>query len=628
MQGMLPAAGHKVQSWVTAVLTATLLVGCVDPTIYRTDTRQPQERRAVEAELDSRHLEAANLYDQLANASQGSERATYLIRSAEQFLAAGQPNAAEERLASVPATNDPAIGARLSVLQSHIELLNGEPQQALERIDSLGSAIPTHLIGDALLVRGRALFQLDRPTAAITTLVRRETWLSNSEQVLANHRQIWQGLKDTVLLMPPPSDQPEVNGWLGLLPVAQRANVEPLGIKQELLDWRAQQPRHPAANGLVAELLDQIRTLTDYPEQIAVLLPLGGRQQAAATAIRDGMLAAHWSDVGTARPRLKIYDTDRYGAGEAYSQALVEGADFVVGPLLKRGVETVAQAAGSIPTLALNYLDEIYQVQPGFFQFALAPEDEARAIAELAVASGQLNAVALVPNNDWGTRVLTSFGQQLESSGGQLLEFRGYETGVEDFSGSITSLFKLAESNQRYRRLAANLGRNVEFEPRRRQDVDFIFFAANARSGRLLMPQLRFYYAGDLPTYSTSDIFEPGGRGNNNELSGIMYPDAPWLIAPTGNGAQARETVERHWPRRGVRLSRLYAMGFDAYRLIPLLNRGETAQISYSGMSGVLTLDREGRIHRQLDFAQFQRGIPQPLMPVAPSEASVSSGDF
>ena len=384
-----------------------------------------------------------------------------------------------------------------------------------------------------------------------------------------------------------------------------------------------QQPGHPAAGGLVAELLDQIREFTDYPEQIAILLPLSGRQQAAATAIRDGILAAYWMDVGSTRPRLKIYDTDQLGAAQAHFQALTEGADFVVGPLLKNAVEEVAQTAGSVPTLALNYLDELYRVQPGFFQFALAPEDEAREVAQRAVAEGHVNAVALVPNNNWGTRVLTSFGQELESLGGNLLEFRGYESGIEDFSGSITSLFKLAESNQRYRRLAANLGRNVEFEPRRRQDVDFIFFAADARSGRLLMPQLRFYYAGDLPTFATSDIFEPGGRGNNNELNGIMYPDAPWLIAAAENGV--RETVEKHWPRRGVRLSRLYAMGFDAYRLIPLLNGAdELTQLNYDGMSGVLSLDREGRIHRQLDFAQIRGGIPQPLVTDEPENVAGS----
>ena len=64
MQGMLPAAGPKVQAWIV-VLGLTLLAGCVDPTIYRPDRTAPLERRAIQAEVDLRHLEAAELYRQL-----------------------------------------------------------------------------------------------------------------------------------------------------------------------------------------------------------------------------------------------------------------------------------------------------------------------------------------------------------------------------------------------------------------------------------------------------------------------------------------------------------------------------------------------------------------------------------
>ena len=613
MQGMLPAAGPKVQAWIVVITMATL-AGCVDPTIYRPDPSAPLERRAIQAEVDLRHLEAAELYRQLAAGSEGERRTNFLLRSAEQLLAADEPAAAQKRLETAQ-PGGTGITARLRVTQARIAISLGNADNALARIVSLGTAIPNALIGEALLVRGQALFQLDQPTDAIATLVEREPWLSRSEQVLENQQVIWQGLKDTVLLEPQASGDAIVDGWLDLLPIAQRANLEPLAIKQALIEWRALQPHHPASAGLIAQLLDQIRELTDYPNRIAVLLPLSGRQQAAAQALRDGMIAAHWTDPAAIRPQLKIYDTSGLGATQAYTRALAEGADFVVGPLLKSAVESISLEAGSVPTLALNYLDEIQQVVPGFYQFALAPEDEAREVARQAIADGYLNAVVLIPNSDWGIRVLTSFSRELEAYGGTVLEFRGYEAAAQDFTGSITSLFKLAESNQRYRRLAANLGKNVEFEPRRRQDADFIFLAADSRTGRLLMPQLRFHYAGNLPTYATADIFEPGGRGNNSDLNGVIYPDAPILVAPNMASEAVRTSVERHWPRRGKRLSRLYAMGFDAYRLIPMLNRSNPVDVDHNGLSGRLSLDIEGRIHRQLEFAQMRGGEPERLNP-------------
>jgi hypothetical protein len=245
-------------------------------------------------------------------------------------------------------------------------------------------------------------------------------------------------------------------------------------------------------------------------------------------------------------------------------------------------------------------------------------------VARQAIADGRLNAVVLVPNSDWGIRILTSFSGELEAYGGAVLEFRGYETGVQDFTGSITSLLKLSESNQRYRRLAANLGQNVEFEPRRRRDVDFIFLVADSRTGRLLMPQLRFHYAGDLPTYATAEIFEPGGRGNNSDLNGVIYPDASMLVAPNIGSEAVRTSLERHWPRRGQRLSRLYAMGFDAYRLIPRLNRSNPTEVMHSGLSGHLSLDQEGRVHRQLEFAQMRGGQPERLVAPLVSEEIAS----
>src|SRR3970040_838775 len=98
---------------------------------------------------------------------------------------------------------------------------------------------------------------------------------------------------------------------------------------------------------------------------------------------------------------------------------------------------------------------------------------------------------------------------EFEALGGELLQFSGYDPNLQDFSAPITALLNIARSNQRYRRLAANLGTPIQFEPRRRQDVDLIFLAADSGTGRRLGPQLRVHFAGDIPTYATSAIFEP-----------------------------------------------------------------------------------------------------------------------
>ena len=70
-------------------------------------------------------------------------------------------------------------------------------------------------------------------------------------------------------------------------------------------------------------------------------------------------------------------------------------------------------------------------------------------------------------------------------------------------------ILRISDSRARHKRLESILGTKLEFEPRRRADLEFIFAPAQASMERLLRPQLRFHYAGDVPTYATSDAFEP-----------------------------------------------------------------------------------------------------------------------
>ena len=246
---------------------------------------------------------------------------------------------------------------------------------------------------------------------------------------------------------------------------------------------------------------------------------------------------------------------------------------------------------------------------PGFFQFALAPEDEAAAAAQRAVEDEGLRGVALVPANDWGRRVLESFATEFEGQGGDLLDYRNYEPNAQDFSFEIEGLMGLANSVQRYQRLRANIGGPLQFDPRRRQDVDFIFLAADAKAGRLIKSQLKFHYSGELPVYSTSFIYSMDGR-SDSDLNDVMFADAPWVVSPPAWIADYPGLYGELWPAER-RLARLHAMGYDAYNLVgELFNASEYGIAEMIGASGTLFMTTDGRIHRKLAWAQFERGVP------------------
>ena len=143
-----------------------------------------------------------------------------------------------------------------------------------------------------------------------------------------------------------------------------------------------------------------------------------------------------------------------------------------------------------------------------------------------------------------------------------------------------------------------------------RPDIAVIFIATTASTGRLLAPQLRFHYAGDLPTYATSLVYDPASGARDADLNGVLFPDSPWLLSPDPTSADLNATLAADWPQRVAQWPRLFAMGIDAYRLIPLLYNQTERFSAVPAMSGELSIDADGRIHRHLPLAQFRNGRP------------------
>ena len=561
---------------------------------------------------------AAEIFRNLADRSAAARRAGYLIDGAILLIELGDTPAARQWLGEAVASANPEQQKIVAGLLARIDLDDGDPHAALALLATIVPPIPDEWFPEFAATRGQALMRVGRHAEGVVEFVARESLFDNADAIMANQRLIWDELgAAAVQAALGQSDDPVVAGWLALAPLADLVD-DPGEFRRALLEWRSVYVNHPAAGGLLAELLSEQRSALRNPRQIALLLPLSSPQRPAAVAIRDGFLAAHLAaSVDTA---VRVYDTTALGAAGAYLSAQLDGADFIVGPLLRPNVERVIGQAGFIPTLALNFAESEAPFLQSFFQFALAPEDEAHAVAEQAIAAGARTAVAIVRSDDWGYGLLDSFRSRFEALGGRILDFRGYDPDRQDFSEPVESLLNISLSNQRHSSLAANLGLAVEFEPRRRQDVDMIFIAADTpQAGRLLAPQLRFHNAGDIPAYATSAIHEPADSSRDFDLNGIMFPDAPMLVAPDDTATFLRRELETLWPQRASRWVRFYAMGFDAYRLMTSLYVPGTPGWPLVGISGQLSPDDRGKIRRSLPFAQFRDGRPVPL-PRLPSE--------
>jgi outer membrane PBP1 activator LpoA protein len=454
----------------------------------------------------------------------------------------------------------------------------------------------------------------------------REAWLDDDGSILLNRKRLWQGLLvsdlETLRSAAEIELDPETQAWLTLGALAASTGQQGVGWTNGVIRWQENNVDHPAIV-ILSELELPDSDLLDFPRQIALLLPLSGSNATAGKAIQNGFFGAYFSAVAGLQDaqQIRVYDVNETGgARQAYTLAVDEGAEFVVGPLLRRNVNDLAhEVLLPVPVLTLNFLPDDYLAPPGLYQFALAPEDEAASAARRAMGDGNKRAVALVPNNEWGRRVLTSFSTELEALGGTLLDYRSYQPSNQDFSVEIEGLMALSQSVNRYRRLRANIGGPLQFDPRRRQDADFVFLAANAPVGRMIKSQLKFHYSGELSVYSTSFIYSMDGR-SNADLNGLMFADTPWVVSPHAWIADLPGLYSEYWPAER-RLGRLHAMGYDAYHLVAQLFGSRTTPMDeMDGATGRLYLDSDGRVHRRLAWAQFQRGEPVALPQISEFE--------
>ena len=322
-------------------------------------------------------------------------------------------------------------------------------------------------------------------------------------------------------------------------------------------------------------------------------------------------MTAYYQMPANSRPRLRVYDSATTSIADTMAQASAAGAEFIVGPLTREEVLAAADVLTTRPPLlALNFLPADRPAPEKFFQFALSPEDDARAVARYIGASGRRQGVVIVPEGDWGTRVAAAFDEELRAAGGQVLGQSTFNAADKDYAASIMQVLRTDNSRARQQRIQATIGQKLEFEPRRRADIQFIFAPSQPLAARLLRPQLRFHLAGDIPTYTLGDAYEPHPTANE-EIDGVMFPDMPWMLGDEGISAQVRAASNEAFGDSAARRGRLFAFGYDAMRLAGSLQRG--APINPDGLTGTLSLDAHGRVRRELEWVRIRDGAPTPL---------------
>jgi outer membrane PBP1 activator LpoA protein len=503
--------------------------------------------------------------------------------------------------------------------QAEMALARDLPKEALNWLSS--EHIPESEISredqvSLSLLRASAYYDARSYLASATELIYIDSML-DSQQRQSNHENIWYALTElpehTLTNLATTAVTSDMRGWLSLAALAKKYRDDPTSQLEELGKWKQIWSHHPATKLLPSSLMLLDNIVQNQPGQIALLLPLQGDLSTYGNAIRDGFLAAHYQSKGQneSPPRITIYDSSSPDIGEIYRQAVNEGAELVVGPLDKDKVAELGKMPEmTVPILALNRASSTKDMPQGttrrIYQFSLSPEDEVVQVAQQAWREGLRRALVIVPDDAWGMRNSTIFMDTWSSLGGEVADVTFFSTS-KDYSDMVQSLLEVDESEKRAADLRRTIRERFEFSPRRRRDIDFIFLLANSNQAKGIKPTLAFFYAEDLPVYSTSHVNSGSdSRMDSIDLNGIRFCDIPWKLTESG---PLFLNIRQNWQASSGPLAPFYALGVDAYHLYPRLNQLE--QIpgdKLFGMTGVLTLNDDRVIIRRLTWAQIRNG--------------------
>ncbi|WP_417529888.1 penicillin-binding protein activator [Marinobacter lipolyticus] len=595
-----------LRTFTTVLMLTMLATGCASVNL---ETQPETAGQAIEA--------ASKLSDR-------NEAQRYLLRSADGFQSQNDHESARNILQSKPMA-DPS-----GELKDQYLLLSMGSATALEDSDwarQLSDQLKPDqflnydrgLMAHAATLQAETLQLADDHLSAAATLIllAQSDTRQNAQQI---HDRIWQALKATSdTQLSEESGQIlgyEAQGWIELTGILREPGMNLDAQGRAVRQWQNNWPGHPAAITPPSELQLIASLAESRPEQITLALPLEGPLASAGKAIRDGFFAAYYDDQSADRSKtsIRVVNTAGQNFRDLYQELSGGDQDLIVGPLEKESLQSLAELSTMpVPVLGLNYLPQGSAAPSGLYQFGLSAEDEARQIADRLRQENNDQALALIPQGEWGDRLEAALLERMAENGSTALDIERYFR-EDNFRTIVADLLGITASRERAIDVERTAGVNVEFEPRRRQDADAVVMVAEPTIARQFKPLFAFYFGGDLPVYSPSMVYEGNpAPSRDRDLNDVIFTDIPWVLDDQN---EFRDTATQALPDMRGQLGRLFAMGSDAWNLskrLPLLRQVEGASIE--GQTGVLTMAPGGSIHRQQMWARFTNGTAQLLTP-------------
>ena len=233
---------------------------------------------------------------------------------------------------------------------------------------------------------------------------------------------------------------------------------------------------------------------------IGALLPLTGKASSIGLGMQNAMFMA-LDDLQNDKLVLKFYDTksSSEGAEQAISQALSEGAELILGPLMSEAL------SADIPVVSFTTSPQV--LQKGIYSIGLLNGEQIDRAIAYASSKNRTKLALLVPDNNSGLNVMKSALMSSISHDVSLVKVGFYNPNTVDFTSIVQEMVTplpidfdavlISDSGNRLKSMASMFAYNDVLYP------DVLFLGTSAWDSTNLTKETMLYH-GVYPMISKS----------------------------------------------------------------------------------------------------------------------------
>ena len=357
--------------------------------------------------------------------------------------------------------------------------------------------------------------------------------------------------------------------------------------------------------------------------KVGVLLPLSGEFAKQGNGLKNATMMA-LDDINDSGLILQYYDTKGTpeGASIAIENALNQGSEMIIGPMLSSSVQAITPAAKSrnIPVIAFNSASEV--LQDGIYTMGLLLEEQVDRVITYSAQKGRSRFALLLPDNNTGIAVAKAAVKSAAKNNTAVTVIAFYKPGTTDFTELLKQMTryssrsaKLEQMKAQYKaQAAAGNAAAIKMMNKLKQldsygDVGFdtVLIQDYGTTLKSAVAMFGYYdvFAPEVKFIGTS-IWENTALNKETTMRGSWYP-----ALTRQNSAYF---INKYTELFGERPSSLYAFGYDAVALASAISRNGTNNLEskitnpegYLGINGVFRFFPDGKNQHSLDVKEVR----------------------